>query len=515
MVKNKDPNINENTLTIASLCVLFSFLITLNSNGHIVYAFLLLLFLVIAVTGVAYSLLLKYKYSKQQEETTAAILKRDNIIKDLSYVDELTGINNKRKLLKDGSEFINKNSSIKLAIICIDIKDFQNFNELRGIVQGDNILRIIASVLTKCGEGIKHFSVGKIGSDEYGIILEGDKDNAIKYYEKFNLLFNEELKENDISDEVSFTLGSAVYPQHAQNINALYEKARATLKISRENNSRNIAFFDEKVVQLMVKKRILEQKLRRAITNSNFVLYYQPKVDLKTGNIIGREALIRWIDAIEGMIPPDTFIPVAEKNGLIKDIDDWVIKNACYQNTFWHSKNIGEKVQISINISSQEFYQSNIVEKIKSALIETGLEPQYLDIEVTETMMMMNIDDAISTMKELKKLGVTISLDDFGTGYSSLAYLRELPIDVLKIDKSFIDELEVSQKGIDITKYIIGLAKSLGIKVVAEGIETKKQNDILIELGCDVGQGYYYGRPVSADIVEFEGYKKDFKTRGI
>lgn len=514
-MQKKKNTINATFITVTSVLILFNILIMMNSYNNVVHSFLFAFLFIIASGSLFYALLMKINSDEDKHKATKAILKRDNRIKELYYIDQLTGLNNKLKLLKDGESFIRENPSKPLTVIIMDIKDFQTFNSMRGTNEGDKLLKIIASVLRKCGEGYDYFTCGKVGSDDFAVILSGSKDIGVGFYNKFNEVLSKDLTIYGIEDEILFTVGAATYPHNSNSINSLYTKAASTLKIARENSNIGLNFYDDKIIKILIERRITENKLRNCLMNSEFELYYQPKVDLATEKVIGREALIRWIDDTNGIIPPSEFIPIAEESGLITEIDEWVINKACHQNSLWQSRNIGEPVQVSINISAQELYNNNLVQKISSVLNITGLDPQYLDIEITETMAMIDIKDSIQTMKELKKIGVTMSIDDFGTGYSSLAYLRELPIDILKIDKSFIDDIEISSKSVDIVRYIIGLAKSLGLKIVAEGIETRGQFEILKKLGCDYGQGYYFGRPVPADIIEFECCSRDFQRREI
>lgn len=243
------------------------------------------------------------------------------------------------------------------------------------------------------------------------------------------------------------------------------------------------------------------QAIREGIKNNEFILYYQPKISTETGEVAGAEALIRWEHPQKGIVSPDYFISIAEKTGLILEIGNWALKEACMQNKNWQDKGYN-KFSVAVNISALEFYQKNMPSMVKKVLDETGLEPRYLEIELTESMALIDKEQAVAKMNEIKALGVKIAMDDFGTGYSSLSYLKELPIDVLKLDRSFIVEIENDKRSRAIISSMIKLARLLGIITVAEGVESPMQAELLTDMGCDMIQGYYYSKPVPADVFE-------------
>jgi EAL domain-containing protein (putative c-di-GMP-specific phosphodiesterase class I) len=245
----------------------------------------------------------------------------------------------------------------------------------------------------------------------------------------------------------------------------------------------------------------LETRLKKAIEKEEFMLFYQPQVDLATGKMVGMEALLRWEVSDLGMMPPSEFIPVAEETGLIVPLGEWVLKTACAQNKQWQNAKLPH-VAVSVNLSGRQFHHQNLVEKVEAALRESRLEPQWLDLEITETYAMQDADFTLSILKELKRMGVRISLDDFGTGYSSLSQLKHFPIDTLKIDRSFVEDLASDPKEEAIVSAIIVLAHSLGMDVVGEGVETAEELGILRKHHCDKIQGYYFSRPVPAKDFE-------------
>jgi len=245
----------------------------------------------------------------------------------------------------------------------------------------------------------------------------------------------------------------------------------------------------------------LESRLKRAIEKEEFMLFYQPQVDLETGKMVGTEALLRWQIPDHGMMPPSEFIPVAEQTGLIVPLGEWVLRAACAQNKYWQSGAYAP-VSVSVNLSGRQFHHRNLVEKIEGILRQTRLDPQWLDLEITETYAMQDADFTLSILKELKRMGVRISMDDFGTGYSSLSHLKHFPIDTLKIDRSFVKDLASDPKEEAIVSAIIVLAHSLGMDVVGEGVETAEELAILRKHHCDKIQGYYFSRPIPANDFE-------------
>lgn len=243
-----------------------------------------------------------------------------------------------------------------------------------------------------------------------------------------------------------------------------------------------------------------ESKMKLAIKNNEFEMYYQPQVDIKTGKIISAEALIRWNDPKKGLIPPNEFIPIAEESVLINEIGEWVTKNVCQQAKIWQEK--GLHITIAINLSPNQLKYQDITQMIDNALLDSKCNPKLLEIEITEGAIMQNVKEGLELLHAIKARGIRIAVDDFGTGYSSLAYLKQFPIDVLKIDKSFVDNLPFNPDDTAIAKAIISMSKALGYKVLAEGVETKEQLEFLKDEGCDIYQGYYKSKPIRAD--EFE-----------
>lgn len=438
-------------------------------------------------------------------DTTELVLKERKIM-EMDFHDELTGMYNKKKLFIEGEKLIYSHKDSEFVIICLDIQRFQELCNLRGRAIGDKAIKIIAESFMYSQEKYEDIVCGKIGIDVFALLIKGDEAQAMDLYNRIIHNLNTRLKANGFGNDIRFTQGAAKYPLNGFTIEEIYEKADITLKIAKRQNTDGVMFYDKEVIKLLLDKRALESSMRKALEYRQFELYYQPKVDLATGKLVGREALIRWIHPEKGVISPSEFIPLAEETGLVLEIDDWGLRAACIQNALWHKNNVGPKVSVSVNVCAKEFYNGDIVERVKRALTISGLEPKYLDIEVTESMTMVNIEEVRRKLKELKDLGVTLSLDDFGTGYSSLSYLQTIPIDVLKLDISFIRDIKQNATSGRIVGAIVELAKSIGIQVLAEGIEEEEQNAILLDLGCTYGQGFLFGKAARAEQIE-EKYK--------
>lgn len=291
----------------------------------------------------------------------------------------------------------------------------------------------------------------------------------------------------------------AVYPYDGETVDTLMKHADIALYRAKEQGKNQYQFFNGKMDRVVLQKTMIETALHEAIDNKQFTLFYQPQFDVQTGELIGMEALIRWIHSKLGVISPAMFIPIAEETGQIIAIGEWVIEEACRQIQIWNERH-GRSLRMSVNISPKQFLKENFVEHIRAVLQQTQLLPDQLDLEITEGVAVFNEQYTIQKLQQLKQLGVHISIDDFGTGYSSLSYLRKFPIDRLKIAKPFIDGITEEKEDVAVVKAIIVLAKNLKLRVIAEGVETLQQLNILRSLQCDEIQGYVLGKPVPADL---------------
>lgn len=422
-------------------------------------------------------------------------------IYNLAYYDDLTGLTNKHYFQKEVELKVkNDVSNQEFAIIYLGIDNFKKINNTMGYFYGDKILKAISIKLLEFKEKLEIIS--RFSGDEY-VLLVSDFSNkdcplnlAKSIIRSIDSLWNEGL----IDYYINISLGVAIYPDHGKNYNALLTNANTAMHMVKEAGGNNFEVYNERIYLKKLEYLTIENDLRRAISNNEFIVYYQPKISFKSKEILGVEALIRWNHPEKGMIPPFDFIPVAEKNGLIKDIGNWVIRDVCDQIQKWSKSNY-KKIKISINLSPMEFRQKNLVSNIKEIFAEKNIDTKYIEFEITESAIFENLDESIEIINSIKELGAEISLDDFGTGYSSLSYLRDLPIDILKLDKSFMRDLK-NQKNKSIIKSMIDLSHDLGLEVVAEGVETKEDVQWLSELECDIGQGYYFYKPMPSSELE-------------
>jgi EAL domain-containing protein (putative c-di-GMP-specific phosphodiesterase class I) len=296
---------------------------------------------------------------------------------------------------------------------------------------------------------------------------------------------------------VSCSIGVALFPNDGTDAQSLLKHADSAMYRAKESGRNNYQFFTRELNALMSERLAMESSLRRALERDQFMLHYQPRVDLRSGRIIGAEALIRWNLPDQGVVAPGKFIPLAEETGLIVPIGKWVLRVACAQNKAWQDAGL-EPIVVSVNVSARQFRQDNLVRTVAEVLDETGLEPRYLELELTESMVMHDAAQLVAMLGDLKKLGVQISVDDFGTGYSSLSYLKRFPVDRLKVDRSFVEHLGTDTDDAKIVRAIITLGHNLGLKVVAEGVELPEQVNFLRLNLCDEAQGFHYCRPISS-----------------
>jgi len=421
-------------------------------------------------------------------------------IKYLAYFDSLTDLPNRVLLndrLKQGLSEA-KISGQKIAVLYLDLDRFKLINDSLGHSYGDLLLHDVAKRLRVCIP--KNATVSRQGGDEFTIILpeiisEKDILKVVKQVtESFSKPFY--LKGNEVYIKTS--IGISLFPNDGDTAEVLIKNADAAMYKSKEISGTSYHFFKSEMNNRTLESIKLENALYKALDQDELVIYYQPQIDSKTNTIIGAEALLRWNHPTEGMISPVEFIPIAEETGLIVPIGRWVLKNACKQLKEWQTRG-HSCMSLSVNLSGRQFEENNLVSLIKSTLAELDLAPEFLHIELTENQIIKNTDITIKKMKQLKRLGVNIAIDDFGTGYSSLGYLKNFPIDALKIDKSFIQDIVKDDDNAAITNTIITLAQNLNLKVIAEGVETKEQLEFLWSKNCYIMQGYYFSKPIKAE----------------
>lgn len=421
-------------------------------------------------------------------------------IKYMAFHDHLTGLFNRRALLNDLEDYIKKNKKTgTFALLAIDLDRFKYLNDTLGHLAGDKILIQVAERLSEYSKN--NIRVYRQGGDEFSILFEGSRKGATDLAQKILSLFAKSFYLQYQEYFISPSIGISMYPHDGKSAEMLIKNADEALFRVKERGKAHFQFYRTEMNSAVSHIVSLETHLRKALSKNEFVLYYQPQVDLSTGSINSFEALLRWNSQELGLISPADFIPLAEDTGLIIPIGNWVIDTACKQIKEWSG--LGKHgIKIAINISPKQFLQPKLVETIKESIKKYGIEPSLLEIEITEGAM-QDTAETSPILKSLKELGITISIDDFGTGYSSLNYIKQFPIDVLKIDQSFVRDVINSEKDAAITTTIIHLANSLGLEVVAEGIEEKEQADFLLKANCQKGQGYLFSRPITAQDVEF------------
>ncbi|MCG3083376.1 EAL domain-containing protein [Anoxybacillus sp. LAT_31] len=415
--------------------------------------------------------------------------------------DVLTGLFNRRAfVVKLEQELIRaKQQQHYFAVIFIDMDRFKQINDYFGHQIGDELIVQVGRLLK---ETIRPTDfIARQGGDEFTIIFTPFKhvDELRHFVHRLVSISQQPVAIRHLDIRISLSVGVAVYPYDGETVDTLMKHADIALYRAKEQGKNQYQFFNGEMDRVVLQKTMIETALHEAIDNKQFTLFYQPQFDVQTGELIGMEALIRWIHPKLGVISPAMFIPIAEETGQIIAIGEWVIEEACRQIQIWNERH-GRSLRMSVNISPKQFLKENFVEHIRAVLQQTQLLPDQLDLEITEGVAVFNEQYTIQKLQQLKQLGVHISIDDFGTGYSSLSYLRKFPIDRLKIAKPFIDGITEEKEDVAVVKAIIVLAKNLKLRVIAEGVETLQQLNILRSLQCDEIQGYVLGKPVPADL---------------
>jgi diguanylate cyclase (GGDEF)-like protein/PAS domain S-box-containing protein len=384
-----------------------------------------------------------------------------------------------------------------IAVIFLDLDRFKYVNDSLGHAIGDEVLKCISSRLVA---GVRASdTVSRQGGDEFIILLSeiAYPEAAAVSARKILSLINEPQSIEGHDLHVNASIGISVYPEDGNDAETLIKNADTAMYHAKEAGRDNFKFFKLEMNRKAVERQSIESDLRRALERNEFLLYYQPLVHLDTGEITGVEALIRWQHPTRGLMPPAQFVPVAEDCGLIVKIGHWVLREACKQARLWQVAGL-PPIRMSVNVSPLEFRDQGFLDGVRTTLAETGLDPQFLELELTEGVLMENAEISISILQALKLMKVHLAVDDFGTGYSSFSYLRQFPIDVLKIDQSFVKEIVSNSTDSTIVSAIISMGKSLGHTVLAEGVETPEQRDYLLAQSCAEGQGYLFSRPVAA-----------------
>ena len=414
--------------------------------------------------------------------------------------DSLTGLPN-RLLLKDRIDQAIATAprhERQIAVLFLDLDGFKHINDSLGHPTGDKLLQSIAKRLVGCVRTSD--TVSRQGGDEFVVLLTESRqwEDAVVVAERIlkAVAQSHPIETHDL--HVTTSIGVSVYPDDGEDAETLIRNADIAMYQAKERGRNSYQFFKPAMNVRAVERQSIESSLRSALKNDEFVLRYQPKVDMQTGLITGAEALIRWNHPLRGELAPGQFVSIAEDSGLIRQIGRWVLREACEQARTWINGGL-PPISIAVNVSAAELSDETYVQRLYATLSETGMDPSSLELELTESVLMRHAHSAAIILQALRKTGIQVALDDFGTGYSSLSYLRDFPIDSVKIDRSFVDEVTSVIEDTSIVKAVIGMAQNLGLRVVAEGVENVGQLEFLRAHACDEAQGYFFSRPVDPD----------------
>ena len=429
--------------------------------------------------------------------------KAEEKINYLAYYDIVTGLANRTLFEEKLNKTIEKAKEKKemFGIVYLDLDNFKTVNDTMGHDFGNLLLKDIGDLLKRhIG---KQDMAARLSGDEFVILVPRLNSNE-KLKNMINGINNEFREPFILGNQqvyVTMSSGIVIYPIDGEDEQTILKNADTAMYCAKEIGKNNYQFFMPEMNEKIVEKLKLQNDLRNAVKNQEFVVNYQPQISIETGKIVGLEALVRWIHPVEGIVSPLKFIPAAEETGLIEQIGEFVLRSACKQNKLWQEKGYAPMC-IAVNLSARQFQQKKLIKIIENVLDETALDPEWLELEITESISMKDLDFTINTLHNFKDIGIKVALDDFGTGYSSLNYLKKLPIHSLKMDKSFVDDITNDSKELAIAKAITTLAKTMNLSIVAEGVETKEQLLLLKELEVDIAQGYLISKPLPAEEIE-------------
>jgi diguanylate cyclase (GGDEF)-like protein/PAS domain S-box-containing protein len=415
--------------------------------------------------------------------------------------DELTGLPNRRLLSSHLDQAIKaaQRRSGHCAVLFMDLDRFKRINDTLGHAAGDSLLRQVAK---RIGRRLRSMDVvARLGGDEFAVLITeiDNPTDLTKIGQDILDQFGDPFAIAEKPLHVRSSIGIATFPEDGENSKVLLRSADVALYRAKELGGARYEFYNHQIMERAVEEMAIEEDMRKALAEGQFVLFYQPLIERRHGGIVGAEALIRWEHPVRGLLSPDEFIPIAEECGLIVPIGYWVLRAACLQARLWHDA--GADIKVAVNLCPKQFCESDFVDQVTDILIETGISPDWITCEITESVLMSDRQASRDALERLRELGVTVSIDDFGTGFSSLGYLTRFPVDVLKIDRSFVMHLAEDGSRRVIADAIIAMAHKLGMQVVAEGVETEEQRRILAGEGCDFFQGYLFGRPEPAERI--------------
>jgi diguanylate cyclase (GGDEF)-like protein len=438
---------------------------------------------------------------------------KEQQIHQLAYYDALTGLPNRALFRKHAERALRsaKRNGYRMALIFLDLDDFKYINDTLGHEAGDQLLCKIADYLQhsiRASDLVAKFetedahgaSLSRLGGDEFTVLLPNlqEIEAAAKVAERVLEQLRSPIKIQGKEFFITGSLGIALYPNDGDSVDALLKYADIAMYHAKQGGRNSFRFFAKHMDEQVQLRLSMESKLKQALDRDELDLHYQAKVEIATGRIIGVEALLRWHNPEMGQVSPAQFIPVAEETGLIVPIGEWVLESACRQAQSWRRAGL-DPVNIAVNLSSHQFRRGGLIERVEQVLASTGWDAQWLELELTESAIMENAQETIRVLNQLKAMGISLSVDDFGTGYSSMAYLKRFPLDVVKIDQSFVKDIADDPNDATIVKAIIALAHGLNLITIAEGVETEQQLNFLRQHGCDQIQGYLVNRPVPAE----------------
>lgn len=419
-------------------------------------------------------------------------------IRPLAYFDTLTGLPNRQLFHERCKDLLSKAGKHSVGVLMLDLDRFKGINDTFGHEIGDQLLQEVSERLTDCME--KGAILARLGPDEFAVVVSdiaGPEDFSF-LAEKILLVLSAPIELGDQTLYCSASIGLALYPMDGGNVDILMKHAGVALHKAKEQSTGGYRFYSPEMNLATGQRLAMETHLRQALERQELSLHYQPQIDLNSGKVIGMEALLRWDSSALGSIPPNRFIPLAEETGLILPIGEWVLETACRQLKEWHLAGF-HNLRMAVNISACQFKQPDFINRIDRILKETELDPGFLEVELTENIVMERSEETLMTLTDLKVRNIKLAIDDFGTGYSMLSYLKYFPIDRIKIDRSFIRDITTDSDDAAITEAIVVMAHSLKLKVVAEGVETEEQLEFLRRCGCEEVQGYYFSRPHPVD----------------
>ena len=435
-------------------------------------------------------------------------------LEQLVHHDSLTGLPNRFNLsvrLEIAIEAAAKGKSTG-ALICIDLDRFKNINDSNGHSCGDELLKAVGNRLTHC---MRHEDVvARLSGDEFAILIQdiGNPLNVNRVVDKIKSAFDARFMFDAHEFDLRASIGVSLFPRDGATVEELFKNADIAMHNAKELGGNIEAFYTPELNDTTTRRIWIEKNLRNALEKHELQLYYQPQVSLIDGRLVGAESLLRWIHPEEGFISPGEFIPIAEDTGLIIEIGDWVLRQACQQAKSWLSSGL-DVGHLAVNIAGPQITRGNLLSSCKQALKESGIPHSMIELEVTEGFIMNDSENSIDVLYQLRDLGVPMSIDDFGTGYSSLSYLKQLPIGRIKVDQSFVRGIPEDKDDVAITKSIVSLGQNLGLNVIAEGVETAEQRDFLLDIGCEFGQGYFYYKPMPASDF-FDEFKSSRDSSG-